>query len=280
MRPWLMPVTAMEVADFAGALGGLVTPGEGPAAPPTFLTRASWTEHDATSRPESLGFDPARTLHARERYSYRRPVRVDEALIVDARVSERFSRQGRRGGSLRFAVVHRRFREPGGVLVAEQYMTLVERERPYAETAGPAAAALPESRPADFALPLSATVAQGTAVITAEGIARYALASGDLNLIHRDEPTARAAGYPTVFAMGMFPAGLLASYAVHQVGLSRVQAFDVRFANQVYPGDVLEFRTGPTAPLSESASRLSLNCTARQGETIMTGAVDIRKEQR
>jgi acyl dehydratase len=279
MRPWLMPVTAAHVADFAGALGCPVTPGDGTAAPPTFLTRASWTEHDTTSRPESLGFDPARTLHARERYSYRRPVRVGDALFVDARVSERFSRQGRRGGSLRFAVVHRCFREPDGTLVAEQFMTLVERDRPSAEAAASAPAAFPASRPAGSGPPLSVTAAPGTAVVTAEGIARYALASGDLNLIHRDAATAQAAGYPTVFAMGMYPGGLLASYAAHQVGLSLVRAFEVRFAAQVYPGDVLEFRAGPMVRLSEAVSRLSLSCTAQRGETIMTGAVDIRKEQ-
>jgi peroxisomal enoyl-CoA hydratase 2 len=279
MRPWLMQVTATEVADFAGALGCPVTPREGTVAPLTFLTRASWTEHDTTSRPESLGFDPSRTLHAREQYSYRRPVRVGDALFVDAEVSERFSRQGRRGGSLSFAVVHRSFREPDGALVAEQFMTLAERERAYAETAGPAPAALPGICPADIAPPLSVTVVQGSAVITAEGIARYAGASGDLNLIHRDVPTAQAAGYPTVFAMGMFPAGLLASYASHQFGLSSVHAFDVRFEAQVWPGDVLEFRAGPREQLSESVNRLTLSCATQRGETIMTGAADIRKEQ-
>jgi acyl dehydratase len=280
MRPWLMQVTAAEVADFAEAIGCPMTPREGTVAPLTFLTRASWTEHDTISRPERLGFAPARTLHAREQYSYQRAVRVGDALLVETEVSERFSRQGRRGGSLRFAVVRRRFRERDGTLVAEQFMTLAERERPYAQTAGPAPAALPESRPADLAPPLSVTVARGTAAVTAEGIARYAHASGDLNLIHRDAPTARAAGYPTVFAMGMFPAGLLANYAAHQVGLSPVQAFDVRFAAQVWPGDVLEFRAGPKKQVAETVNRLALSCTTQRGETIMTGAVDILREQR
>ena len=38
-------------------------------------------------------------------------------------------------------------------------------------------------------------------------IVRYAGASGDFNPIHIDEGYARETGAPTVFAMGMLPAG-------------------------------------------------------------------------
>jgi acyl dehydratase len=274
-----MRVTAEEVADFTAALGGSAVQA-GTTAPATFLTRASWTDRDTTSRPESLGFDPARTLHAREQYSYLRPVRVGETLHVDAEVSDRFTRLGRRGGQLSFAVVHRCFREPSGTLVAEQFMTVAERERSYTETAGPGPAALPAFGPSAPAPPLSGTVTRGTAVITTEGIARYARASGDLNLIHRDLRTAQAAGYPTVFAMGMFPAGLLATYAEHQAAYSPIQAFDVRFTAQVWPGDVLELQAGPRRPLSDSVDRMPLSCATTRGETIMTGVVDIFKALR
>jgi acyl dehydratase len=309
MQPWSMRVTAAEAAEFAAALGCPIAPGHAAPVPLTFLTRASWTDHDTTSRPESLGFDPARTLHAGEQYRYERPLRIGDVLSVEGSVRERFTRQGRRGGALRFAVVRRRFRDPAGALVAEQYMTLAERDRPYADTA--MAPRPDDNRRADPAAPPSAAVevgngvpgtgtggtgtggtgTGGTAVVTADGIARYARASGDLNLIHRDARIAREAGYPTVFAMGMFPAGLLASrvasHVASRAGLAAVVAFDVRFAAQVWPGDILKFLVGAgRRPEGErpsqgewapaGAGRLALSCVTQRGETVMTGGVVLR----
>ncbi|MFN2489161.1 MAG: MaoC/PaaZ C-terminal domain-containing protein [Actinomycetota bacterium] len=71
-------------------------------------------------------------------------------------------------------------------------------------------------------------------------IVRYAGASGDFNPIHIDEGYARAAGAPTVFAMGMLPAGYLA-HAVSDWfgGPHRLRRFKVRFTTRVWPGDEL-----------------------------------------
>ena len=49
-------------------------------------------------------------------------------------------------------------------------------------------------------------------------IVRYAGASGDFNALHHDEQVARAAGFPAVFSMGMFQAGLPATYATDCLG--------------------------------------------------------------
>ncbi|MGH2729478.1 MAG: MaoC/PaaZ C-terminal domain-containing protein [Actinomycetota bacterium] len=69
-------------------------------------------------------------------------------------------------------------------------------------------------------------------------IVRYAGASGDFNPIHIDEGYARATGAPTVFAMGMLPAG----YVGHAVsdwfgGPHYLRRFKVRFTTRVWPGD-------------------------------------------
>lgn len=75
--------------------------------------------------------------------------------------------------------------------------------------------------------------------ITRTQIVRYAGAGGDFNPIHHDEEFARAAGMPTVFAMGLMHAGMLAQHLAGWVGQSNVRAFGVRFTGQVWPGDVL-----------------------------------------
>ena len=74
---------------------------------------------------------------------------------------------------------------------------------------------------------------------TRTDIVRYAGASGDFNPIHHDEVFARAAGFPTVFSIGMLQAGLLATFATDWLGADGVRRFAVRFEEQVWPGDEL-----------------------------------------
>jgi acyl dehydratase len=76
--------------------------------------------------------------------------------------------------------------------------------------------------------------------LTRADIARYAGASGDFNPIHIDEDYARSTGAPTVFAMGMLPAG----YVGHALsdwfgGPHRLRRYKVRFTTRVWPGDEL-----------------------------------------
>ena len=69
-------------------------------------------------------------------------------------------------------------------------------------------------------------------------IVRYAGASGDFNPIHIDEGYAKRTGAPTVFAMGMLPAGYLA-HAVSDWfgGPHHLRRYKVRFTTRVWPGD-------------------------------------------
>ena len=71
-----------------------------------------------------------------------------------------------------------------------------------------------------------------------EDFVRYAHASGDDNPIHQDEEYARSQGAPSVFAMGMLPAGYLAHAAVDWFGgPTNLQRFKVRFTTRTWPGD-------------------------------------------
>lgn len=99
--------------------------------------------------------------------------------------------------------------------------------------------------------------------LTRSDIDAYAGASGDLNPVHRDEDYARAAGAPTVFAMGMLPAGYLA-HAVSDWfgGPHRLRRFKVRFAARVWPGDEI-ICTGRVDGIAGSVATVSLEARRR-----------------
>jgi acyl dehydratase len=63
-------------------------------------------------------------------------------------------------------------------------------------------------------------------------LVRYQGASGDFNPIHHDEGFAQAAGFPTVFSVGMLQAGILASYSTDWLGAANVRRFSVQVASQ------------------------------------------------
>ena len=76
--------------------------------------------------------------------------------------------------------------------------------------------------------------------IDRQDIVRYAEASGDDNPIHQDEEYARRTGAPTVFAMGMLPAGYLAHAVSDWIGgPQHLRRYKVRFTTRVWPGDEL-----------------------------------------
>jgi acyl dehydratase len=99
--------------------------------------------------------------------------------------------------------------------------------------------------------------------LTRQMFVRYAGASGDLNPMHYDDELARSAGYPSVFAQGMFSAALLAGYATDWLGAGNVRRFGVRFREQVWPGDVLTCAGTVTAVSEEpGGDRLTVELTA------------------
>ncbi len=75
--------------------------------------------------------------------------------------------------------------------------------------------------------------------LTRTDFVRYQGASGDFNPIHHDEAFARAAGFETVFSVGMLQAGLLATYCTDLLGPANVRRFKVQFREQVWPDDHL-----------------------------------------
>jgi acyl dehydratase len=111
--------------------------------------------------------------------------------------------------------------------------------------------------------------------ISRTDIVRYAGASGDFNPIHHDETFATAAGFPTVFSIGMFQAALLATYATDWLGAAEIRRFTVRFSEQVWPGDELTCNGTVTAvePAEQGARvEVALTCARQTGGTAITGS--------
>jgi acyl dehydratase len=113
--------------------------------------------------------------------------------------------------------------------------------------------------------------------LTTRMFVRYAGASGDLNPMHYDDTLARSAGYPSVFSQGMHSAALLASYAVDWLGARNVRRFQVRFQEQVWPGDVLTCSGEVTAVEHRADGRLvtaALTATRSNGGVAISAAAD------
>jgi acyl dehydratase len=73
-------------------------------------------------------------------------------------------------------------------------------------------------------------------------IVRFAGAGGDFNPMHHDEEFARAAGQPSVFAMGQLQAAMLGRLAADWLGAEALRSLAVRFTDKVWPGDMLVLR--------------------------------------
>ena len=97
--------------------------------PPTFLTTAArWAPPGSRV---SVGFDRKRLLHGEQEYVFHAaPPRSGDILTAQERIVDRFSKPGKRGGTMRFATVITEYRSADGTLVAEAKATFIETAPP------------------------------------------------------------------------------------------------------------------------------------------------------
>jgi acyl dehydratase len=107
--------------------------------------------------------------------------------------------------------------------------------------------------------------------ITVTDSVRYQGASGDMNPIHHDEAFARAAGHPATLTVGMYPAGVLASWVAGVHGPEKVRGLRFRFRAPVYPGDTLTLRARVVREGPEDLE-LELLAIKAGGEVAIQGA--------
>ncbi|MFG3022335.1 MaoC family dehydratase N-terminal domain-containing protein [Streptomyces sp. NPDC048254] len=122
-----VPVERGKIREFAAAMQSQHPAYQEPDAvvPPTFLVSSAFWAPDG-ARPDT-GFDRRRLLHGEQEYVFHGPPpRAGQVLTARARLAERYEKPGKRGGTMRFAVIVTEFRDEKGDLVAEQRSTLIE----------------------------------------------------------------------------------------------------------------------------------------------------------
>ena len=106
--------------------------------------------------------------------------------------------------------------------------------------------------------------------LTRTDLVRYQGASGDMNPIHHDEPFAPDAGYPAPLVVGMFPAGVLNTWATNWLGPENIRRTRVRWRAQVWPGDTLTFGGTVTNKYEEAGEkRVDLELVCQRGDDVV-----------
>jgi acyl dehydratase len=104
---------------------------------------------------------------------------------------------------------------------------------------------------------------------------KYAGASGDFNPMHHDDTIAAQVGNPSVFGHGMLTMGLAARVVKDWFGPEAIRRLQVRFAKQVWPGDVLTATATVTGKREEGGEHLvdlELVVANQDGVKAITGA--------
>lgn len=109
--------------------------------------------------------------------------------------------------------------------------------------------------------------------LTVTDFVRYQGAAGDFNPIHHDDAFARAAGFPSVFAVGMLQAGVLGTYLTDWLGPRGVRRFRVQFREQAWPGDEITYSGAVVATRENDDGRF---VDVELAATRQTGGVHLR----
>lgn len=115
---------------------------------------------------------------------------------------------------------------------------------------------------------LKAPAPRTTGPLSRTDFVRYQGASGDMNPLHHDDEFATNAGFPNVISVGMYQAGLLATWATDWLGAENIRNYRSRFKEMVLPGDELtcdgqivrEFEQD-----GEAMVEVELTCTRQTG---------------
>ncbi|MEM7113088.1 MAG: MaoC family dehydratase N-terminal domain-containing protein [Chloroflexota bacterium] len=260
-----VPIELGHLRTFAKSVGALLPEyikEKQAIIPPTFLLMSAYFWGYLLERPGSTplaGLNVRHSLDAGQSFTFYGPLpRVGETLIACTEVEDVWQKQGRNGGQLTFYKMLTRFCDPvsGTLRVAWRPVSVVVSQAPTEAAAqvdlGTKRPFYDRNEPREqlMVVPRQSwdelVVGEGqTAVampaLTLTDVARYAFASGEDGAAHYDDAAARAASYPSWFSIGMYHAGLLATYAVQWLGPDNIRHFEARFNDMIWPGDVLTY---------------------------------------
>lgn len=131
--PYEVPIERGKIREFARAAQSRheAYGGPEPVIPPTFLTTAGNFWLTGQHPRIELGFELARVLHGEEEFEFfGPPPRAGQTLTATSRLGDRWEKEGKRGGVMRFAKLVTEYRDEGGTLVAEQRSTVIETAKP------------------------------------------------------------------------------------------------------------------------------------------------------
>jgi acyl dehydratase len=111
--------------------------------------------------------------------------------------------------------------------------------------------------------------------ITKLQLVKYAGASGDYNLIHTDDETARTVGLDGVIAHGMLSMAFLGEYLCWLAGPESVRRLSVRFHEMVRPGDTLTCR-GRVKGTAGSRLQLEVWAENQRAERVTVGEAEVQ----
>ena len=129
--PFTLDIERGKIREFARAVHAEHPDyaSEQPVIPPTFLTTTFHAEQDVPGSNPWVVVDMSleRGLHAEQEYVFfGPPPRAGTRLACQARIERIYQKQGRRGGTLTFAVMVTEFHDESGRLVASATLTGVE----------------------------------------------------------------------------------------------------------------------------------------------------------
>ncbi|MGN6609659.1 MAG: MaoC/PaaZ C-terminal domain-containing protein [Jatrophihabitans sp.] len=290
---YLFPVESTHLHFFARAIGDRdadVVDHRVATAPPTFT--AAHIQFMSANPLRPHGDDPwvgsGRTasgapaaafgagLHAEQAYVYHRPVRAGQVVRVDHRQGRSWVKPRRQGGHLSFSEVLTDFRDTASdellQSVSQVAVVLSPDPAPDGVTTDDGAAPPGPAATAGTGEHRDLVIADG---LTRSRLVMYAGASGDYNPLHTDEVFAtQAAGYPSVFAHGMWTMGASGRVLTVWFGVDALRTYRASFRGQVWPGETL---TARATVVGERAGELVLELvtTTHEGRVVMTGGATV-----
>lgn len=228
------------------------------------------------------GFDAG--FHAEQVFEYHRPVRAGMTLNVQTKPGSSWTKARRAGGHLAFDETITMLRDDAAGSLVQTIRQVAVRICPDPAAASPApgqpagvaagspVAAAAHGQSAASALAIGTTrelpVIQG---LTRSQLVMYSGASGDYNPLHTDEPFAtQIAGYPSVFAHGMFTMGASARGIAEWAGTEALLSYGAQFRGQVWPGDSLTV-TASVERHTASGTFIGLTTRTQDDRIVMTG---------